>query len=62
MPYTYLGTKNPGERNRKCKGTEVGLFLENLRNSEAAAVTKAEQMRKVLTGNEVREVVRRQLR
>lgn len=61
MPYTYLGTKNPGESNRKCKGTEVGLFLEYLRNSEAATGTEAEQMRKVLTGNKVRDVVRRQL-
>ena len=31
-----------------------------MRNSEAASLTEAEQMRKVLTGNKVREIVKRQ--
>lgn len=60
MPHTYPGMKKLGESDRTCKGPEVGLFLEYLRNSEAANVTEAEQMRKAFVGDEVGEAVRRQ--
>lgn len=62
MPHTYPGMKKLGESDHTCKGPEVGLFLEYLRNSEAANVTEAEQMRKVFLGDEVGEAVRRRTR
>ena len=44
-----LGTKSPGKRNYKCKGPRGRFIPRYLRKSEAANVTEAEQMRKVLT-------------
>ena len=42
VPFTYLESKNPRGRNRRCKVPEIGLFLEGLRNSRAGGVAEAE--------------------
>ena len=54
------GTKSQEEGTASAKVPEVDVFLEYVRNSEAASLTEAEQMRKVLTGNKVREILKRQ--
>lgn len=48
----------PGRRNRKCKGTEVGKDLADLRNNRKTSLAGAELAQEKVVGSEIREGAR----